>query len=163
MILYLQRLVTVLVIGLWFGGFTCYSTFVIEAGSRIFGGVDQGYVTQQATDVFNVLAIVMIVAVAIDIAVGWRRNTQRVRIAQGVCLVVMIGSVVMLLILHNTLDAQMDATTLSKPDDVSFAPPHSSYRFYSMWLWFATVGYIALLVRSYTAEVAPTPTVAQRG
>lgn len=66
MLITVQRVVSTVAVALWFGGFSCYATFVVKAGERVVGSLPQGYVTQQTTDVFNVLAVIMIAGVALS-------------------------------------------------------------------------------------------------
>ena len=146
MLLYLQRVVTTFAVTLWFGGFTLYTAYIVRVGSRIVGGVPQGYVTQQVTDMLNVLAAIMVGAVIVDIAASWRGTSKWMRSLQCTAWLVMAVSLVGLIIVHNMMDALLDPATLAKPDHDAFSPLHQGYQMISTFQWFASLAYIAQLL-----------------
>jgi len=147
MLNYIQRVLTTIAVALWFGGFTIYTAFVVKVGSRVVGGLEQGYITQQVTDTLQVFAAIMIVAVALDIAVHWRRTNRLMRTLQSVAWMFMLGSLVGLVIVHSQMDELLDLATFARPDHGPFRPLHQRYQLISTILWFATLAYIALMVR----------------
>jgi len=157
MLIYLQRVATSLAVALWFGGFTFYTACVVRVGSKIAGGLTQGYVTQRVTDVLNVLAAIMITTVIIDIAVHWNRVGRWLRLGQCVAWLVMAASVIGVVVVHRQMDVLLDPSTLARPDHDAFKPLHQRYQLISTFLWFATVAYMALMVRISAAMAGSSP------
>lgn len=152
MLIYLQRVVTVFAIALWFGGFTFYTASVVRIGSKVVGGLTQGYVTEKVTRVLEVLAAVMVVAVIIDIATHWKRVGRWMRTLQSVAWSTMALSLVAVVLIHNRMDHLIDPITRAKPDPEAFSPLHQAYQFISTCLWIATVAYVLMLVRNHATE-----------
>lgn len=139
------RAFTLIAVALWFGGFTCYTAFVLRIGNDVVGGLDQGYITQRVTDVLNVLAGVMVAAVLIDLATQWRRFSRRCRALGGFAFMLMLVSLIASIILHDKLDAMLDPATLAQPRRSKFMPVHSRYALASTFLWCGSLIYLVMM------------------
>lgn len=156
MLIHLQRAMTIFAIALWFGGFTFYTACVLRIGSKVVGGLTQGFVTQRVMRVLELLAAVMVVAVIIDIATHWKRIGRWLRTLQCVAWSTMAASLIGIVLIHNKMDPLLDPGAFAKPDHEAFSPFHQAYQFISTCMWVATVVYVLLVVRVYA-----TPTTTQ--
>ncbi|HND55144.1 MAG TPA: hypothetical protein PLV92_22170, partial [Pirellulaceae bacterium] len=60
----------------WWGGLTFYAAFVVPAGTELFGSVEQGFLTQQATLRLNQLSW-CVIALLLVLAIGATRRRRR--------------------------------------------------------------------------------------
>lgn len=157
MLISVQRVFTILAVALWFGGFTFYTACVVRVGSKVVGGLTQGYITKQVTEVLEILAAIMAVGVALDIATSWKSVGRWMRISQCTAWLTMAGSTVGIIFIHHNMNALLDASTMAKPNHDLFSPFHQAYQFISTCLWIATVAYVVMMVSNYQRRTSSHP------
>lgn len=157
MLISVQRVFTILAVSLWFGGFTFYTACVVRVGSKVVGGLTQGYITKQVTEVLEVLAAIMAVGVALDIAASWKSAGRWMRVLQCTAWLTMAASTVSIIAIHLKMNALLDASTMAKPNHDLFSPFHQAYQFISTCLWLATVTYVVMMVSNYQRKMPSNP------
>ncbi len=149
MILALQRFITHVAIAIWFGGFTCYTAFILRIGSDVIGGLQQGYITTRVTVVLNYLACAMLAAMAVDLWMLRRRKGWYVKLNLYGSWIAILLSQIWLFVLHSQMLQQLDAASLLKPEREFFRPLHSSYQLASTVIWVSCLIYIGFALYSY--------------
>jgi hypothetical protein len=135
------RFVTILALAVWFGGFTFYSTAVIDTSQKVLHSqLRAGLITQQVTNWLNLISVP---ALAIC---GWNWFTQRkserkfwVRVL-GAALACMVLFQLALFPLHRILDARIVGREVA--DEGGFFRLHRLYLMLATAQWCATLGYI---------------------
>jgi hypothetical protein len=132
------RLLFVVALAIYIGGFTFYSAVVIPVlHDRLESSLETGLVTQRVTDLLNLLGLV-------TLSLGWcvygLSVVFGVRSGRGSrCKIwpLMISSIclVVLLVLHRVLDRKLETGTFS-----GFYPWHRAYLWASTVQWFANLG-----------------------
>lgn len=147
------RLLFVLALAIYLGGFTFYSAVVIPIlHDRLESSLETGLVTQRVTDVLNLLGEVTLslgwCIYGFNVVCGFRCDRpSQLKIGllplllSSVCLVV-------LLILHRVLDRKLETSTF-----IGFYAYHRAYLWTSTIQWFANLW---LLARS-TGVFTPSP------
>jgi hypothetical protein len=152
MMIALQRLFSALSLIVWFGGFTFYTSTTVRLGSKVVGGLTQGYITQRVTDRLNIFAGVMAVGVLLDIVVRWQGMGIGLRLMRSVNWLVIVVGLIFSVILHIELDQllqpteTLDITNLSHPDPKLFSPLHQRYQMVNTFIWMAALVEIVVLV-----------------
>ncbi len=132
------RLLFPVALSIYIGGFTFYSAVVIPVlHDRLESSLETGLITQQVTDVLNLLGVV-------TLSLGWCvygcSAVPEFRSDRGshwkIC-PLMISSIclVILLVLHRALDHKLETNTF-----VGFYPCHRAYLWTSTVQWFANLG-----------------------
>ena len=137
------RLLFVVALSIYIGGFTFYSAVVIPVlHDRLESSLETGLITQRVTDVLNLLGVV-------TLSLGWcvygLSAVSGVRSDRGSRfkiwpLVISSICLVVLLVLHRVLDRKLETSTFS-----GFYPYHRAYLWTSTVQWFANLG---LLIQS---------------
>jgi hypothetical protein len=147
------RLLFVLALAIYLGGFTFYSVVVIPVlHDRLESSFETGLVTQRVTDMLNLLGVVTLslgwCIYGLNLVCGFRCDRpSQLKIGllplllSSVCLVV-------LLILHRVLDRKLETGTI-----IGFYTYHRAYLWSSTVQWFANLW---LLARS-TGVFTPSP------
>ena len=149
----IRRVLTLLLLALWWGGFSFYAGRVVFIGHEILRSkVRQGFVTERVTSELNCLAIVTFALV------GWELVATRkpARVRSGVWLAwgVAVAATVGLFLLHAKLGSLLDFPARQVADDLHFYDWHRAY------LWTATVQWLAgltVLVSFAFPACPPTP------
>ena len=145
----LQQYIAVAAIVVWLGGFSFYAVHVLRVGGHIVGHLEQGYVTQKVTDTLNIIATVMLICVAVDIAVHLRYIAKPVLAIRGLGFVVMLASLCLLFVIHNQLDALLDLETFRKPKYGEFHPHHQNYQMTMTFFWCGCVAELAFMLHGH--------------
>lgn len=120
----LRRLILLLSLMMWQGGFMFYGGVVVPVGAAVLGShLQQGFVTQRVTNYLNGIGAVALVAWAWDLAVG--RSPVRRRLRWGAWGLLALLMVVLAQI-HLRLDGLLDA------DDFHVLN-QSAYRIFHRW------------------------------
>jgi hypothetical protein len=147
------RLLYVVVLSIYIGGFTFYSAVVIPVlHDRLESSLETGLVTQRVTDVLNLLGLV-------TLSLGWcvyalnagfglpgdrdSRCTIWPLVISSICLVV-------LLVLHRVLDRKLESGTFT-----GFYPCHRAYLWASTVQWFANLGLLIQSTGVFTRSPRP--------
>lgn len=114
--------------GIWWGGLTFYSSFVVPLGSEIIGGTEQGFITQRVTEVLNGLALVLCV---MWIAECIYTRHRMLTIAWVVFFLATLG----LFYVHGQLSTrlQFESREVLEP----------FYKLHAVYLWFTTTQWLA--------------------
>ena len=136
---FIQQQLSLAAIVLWLGGFTFYASFVVPAGERVVGGLDQGYVTQQVTDRLNAIGGLMVLGVLVDMVVHRKYFAQGWWWARCFSAAVFMAGLVMVVLWHDRMDALLDLDKFSRPDRKAFAPLHQQYLLAMTFMWLACV------------------------
>jgi hypothetical protein len=145
----LWRLVLVLALMFWQGGFTFYASVVVPVGSDILGShVDQGWITRSVTNYLNLSGAVALALWLVDIVVvpttGW--HGRKVRFALWCVLALTLA---WLCLLHQQLDALLDATNLTIRDQPTFHLWHRVYLYVSTVQWLAGIFLMGLTLATW--------------
>ena len=120
---------------LWWGGLTFYSLVVVPIGSEVFGTTAQGFVTQRVTHWLNGIGLVTLVLLL------WNLTAVRRRLLIATWLL-MAGCLTGLVVLHGSLDALLDAQSLSVHDAERFYKLHRVYLLVTAVQWLAGLAHL---------------------
>ncbi len=132
-----RRALAVLLLALWWGGFSFYAGRVVFIGHEVLRSkIRQGFITERVTTELNWLALAAL-AVA-----GWELLARRpsTRRAAWFCWIVALLSTAALFALHSKMAGMLDFTARQITDDAHF------YQWHRVYLLFATVQWLAVAV-----------------
>ena len=142
------RVLCLLGLSVWMGGFTFYSAVVIPVLHESLGSLDTGFVTQQVTDYLNYIGVGVVLVWWVAASVERREGTARVRAVRLLLLAATTLILVGLIALHRFMDGRLETGGLR-----GFYPLHRAYLIASTVQWFVNLGLMtALLVPSRLAE-----------
>ena len=136
----LARYLATLSLAFWIGGLTLYALVVVPIGTKITGGTQQGFVTQQVTVWLNWIGVVSLVMLVPNLRARWMRGTW------GVLAVTLAA----LFALHQRLDA-----LLASGETSHFYDWHRAYLIVTAVQWLAGVVHLWGVVQA-TPEARPT-------
>jgi ABC-type nitrate/sulfonate/bicarbonate transport system permease component len=129
----------VLLMALWWGGFSFYSAVVVPTGHLVLRSkIRQGMITQRVTNVLNGLAGVALVAFLWELYS--RRQQRKVNHSWTVglmCALLLGLSLALLCWLHTLLDLLLDPVARSVSDDDKFYFTHRIYLIIATIQWLA--------------------------
>jgi hypothetical protein len=138
-----RRVLLVLALCLWFGGFTFYSLVVIHVGHKVFESLVQvGFLTQAVTRWLNLIGVGALGLMLWNVFAGCSRQSRFIR---GVLLstwLLAAGIEVALFVLHPRLDAHLDPETRILISRDEFKSLHLLYINLSTTQWVATIVYV---------------------
>jgi hypothetical protein len=132
-----QRYLTIAALGLWLGGFTLYTAFVIRIGHRLVGGGRFGFVTAQVTSVLDVLAAIAVLAVTINLVASRRALTGGLKWTSLASWAILVGGVIAAFAFHARLDALLDVQAREIRDPDRFRALHERYELAATVQWAA--------------------------
>lgn len=136
----LRRLLVLVALMFWLGGFTFYASVVVPIGADVLGSAaEQGWITRQVTLWLNVSGGVTLVLWAWDLAAepSSPHALQRLR---WLLWLVLLGTLLALLWLHGLLEQHLDPEARRIVGRAAFRSLHRWY------LWINTVQWAAGLV-----------------
>jgi hypothetical protein len=136
MLQWARRYLVVATLGFWLGGFTLYTAVVIRVGHRRVPGGRFGFVTAEVTGVLDILAALAVLALALNLALDWKRTAGRLRGAALVGTVLLGGLVAGSFAVHAQLDRLLDYSAREISDPVRFRAFHQRYEMLSTLAWF---------------------------
>ena len=143
----LRRLLLLLSLMLWQGGFMFYGAVVVPVGAEVLGSHrEQGFVTQSVTNYLNVAGAVALVVWCWDIAVGHAAGGSRLRWIGWGLLVVLLG---VLAWLHMRLDELLDVQEFRILDRSVYRRLHQWYLIVSTVQWAGAVVMMACTIRKW--------------
>lgn len=149
----MRRLLAVLLLAIWWGGFTFYALAVIPSGHQVLRSrVRQGFITQRVTEKLNWVGVVTLAVVLAEV-IAARPQPNRFRVLLGAWLVCVVTQATLFYV-HARMSALLDATRLAVTDDARFYFLHQCY------LWPATIGWLAsgLILAKTVGDVNPLGT-----
>ena len=132
---FMQKLIYVLAVSLWFGGLTFYALVVVPAGTDVVGSTTQGFITQRVTLRLNVVGAVSLACMLLSTVPARRKSLW---IAWGL----MAGAQAALFVIHAQLAAMLESETRSVPDPANFYSLHRVYLLTSAVQWFACLWHV---------------------
>jgi hypothetical protein len=135
------RYLTVIVLAVWFGGFTFYTTAVIDTSQKVLHShLRAGLITQQVTNWLNWISLPALAVCAWNWALS-RKDERRFLVWMlGAALCAMVVGQVALFPAHAVLDAKIVDREIA--DEGGFFPLHRLYLVISTAQWCATLAYI---------------------
>ncbi len=140
----LRRFIALVLLGVWWGGFTFYALAVVPSGHLVLGSkVRQGFITEQVTGKLNGLGVTALAAAASEIIARrrdrpWLRRTS----AWWLGAVVTLGA---LFWLHHVLAGQMDFANRTLPDEERFYAWHRVYLLVATVQWLTGLALLWIL------------------
>lgn len=153
-----QRYLTVAALGLWLGGFTLYTAFVIRIGHRLVGGGRFGFVTAQVTSILDILAAIAVVAVTVNLIVSRHVLTGGLKWASLASWAVLVGGAIAAFVLHAKLDALLDVQAREISDPVRFRALHERYELAATIQWATGLLYLGCALATWRRQDAPLRT-----
>lgn len=143
----LRFLSVVLLLAVWWGGFTFYALVVVPTGHHVLRSkVRQGFITQQVTNKLNALGAVTLAALAWQVVAVRRAKSRRwLRIAT-ISWTALAVTLALLFWLHPHLDALLDPVARSVADDAKFYALHRWYLIVATVQWLAGMIHAATLL-----------------
>lgn len=142
-----RRVLVVLALCLWFGGFTFYTLVVIHMGHKVFESlVEVGFLTQAVTHWLNLIGVGTLCLMLWNVFAGWSRQHWFIRGTLLSTWLLAAGIEVALFVLHPKLDAHLDPDTRSLIAREDFVSLHLLYINLSTTQWVATIVYICASV-----------------
>jgi hypothetical protein len=139
----LRRLLVILSLTLWFGGFTFYSLVVIHTGHRVLGSrVEVGFLTQEVTRWLNLIGLPTLLLLLWNVFAGWRSQRRIVRIGLVSTWAIIAGVQVALFALHPAIDRLLDPETHTITHKAQFKSLHLLYMNLSTAQWIAVILYV---------------------
>jgi len=153
-----RRFAAVSGLGLWVGGFTLYTAFVIPVGHRHVAGGRFGYVTGEVMSVLNHLAVAALVLLLVNLAAEWRASGRLLRGLTAGTWLAMLACLVALYVLHAKLDAHLDYATHDLTfDRGSFEPLHERYELFATIQWGMSLIHLGCMLAGWRRTDAATP------
>jgi hypothetical protein len=150
MLILARRLLLVLALMFWQGGFTFYASVVVPIGRETAGDSTQGDITRQVTLYLNVAGLVALPLLAWDIAAA--RDASGVRkSSRWLCWLVMAGTLGYLFWSHEHLGGLLDGTHYER---AVFRTHHRIYLWVSTVQWVAGLLFVALTLRAWSKNVS---------
>ena len=131
----IRRMLAIMLLALWWGGFTFYAARVVFIGHEVLRSrVRQGFITERVTTELNWLGLTMLGVVGWELLVSAPISRRRVAwIAWAVTLLATLA----LFILHGNLAAMLNFPTREVTDDKIFYDWHRIYLCAASVQWFA--------------------------
>jgi len=137
------RFVAVAVLALWIGGTTFYAIVVVPTGTRQFGSMEQGLLTEQVTRQLNWIGVGCLLVL---LPVAWKSR------AGAASWIVLAASLAALFWLHPRLAAFIDHSNhvVTNPD--AFYRWHRAYLLVTAVQWLAGLVHLWCLTSSSAAK-----------
>lgn len=144
-----RRILVISAFGLWLGGFTVYTAFVIPIGHRHFPGRQFGFVTAEVTTVLAVLSAAALLLAAVDLATTWRRLPRAMRWAGLATGAAILGALAGGVVVHARLDALLNVEARRITDPGAFEPLHERYELLATTQWALGLLYLGGLLSTW--------------
>jgi hypothetical protein len=157
-----RRIVVVLVLAFWQGGFTFYAAVVAPVGSEVLGSApERGLISQKVTRYLNLAGAIALIPLAWDAAASRDRAAWR-RWLRWLALFAMTLSLVALL----WLQFQFEALHIDDPYGLinlwDFPEDHW-YLWISVFLWECAMLYLVLTVQAWRFDGCAEPGTQEKG
>ncbi len=143
-----RRLLLLLALMFWQGGFMFYGGVVVPVGAAVLGSdTEQGFITRAVTNYLNLAGAAALAVWAWDLAAGPRAG-RRLRWAVWGFLAVTLG---LLAFVHLRMDGLLDADAARVLDRKAFRTSHQWYLGTSTVQWAAAIGLAGATLRAWRA------------
>lgn len=131
----IRRTLAHLLLALWWGGFTFYTTVVVSVGTAVLhSATKQGFITLQVTHYLNALAGLALAAVLWEL---WaRRKAVQVRRLTEIAWLVAVLALLAQVVVHGRMTALLDVPHREVLDEGLF------YRFHRLYLCLASAQWL---------------------
>ena len=137
-----------LLLALWWGGFTFYTTVVVSVGTAVLhSATKQGFITQQVTHYLNALGGLALAAVLWEL-LARRKAKDACRLREIACVAAILALVAQLLV-HHQMTALLDVPHRAVLDEIRF------YQWHRLYLCLATAQWLGSLLLLLGWETAP--------
>lgn len=136
MVVAVRRFATLCALGLWVGGTTLYTAFVVKIAHRVIPGGRFGRVTAEVTGILQAFAAAALGILLVDLRAGWKTSGQRLRWAVGIAWLTAVACLAAEIVLRRRLLMLMDSPD-GKRDGFDFA--HEAYEMATAIQWFAAM------------------------
>jgi hypothetical protein len=147
----LRRFVVVAALGLWLGGFTVYTAFVIRIGHRQIPGGRFGFVTGEVTSVLDILGAIAAGVAILNLVLGWRHLGRGVRWTALATTVALSGALAADVLTHAQLNRVLDYQTHAISDFGRFETLHERYELFATIAWGAGLLHLLSLLAGWRA------------
>ena len=148
----IRRMLAIMLLALWWGGFTFYAGRVVFIGHEVLRSkIRQGFITERVTHELNWLAAVTLSLAAWELAAA--HNSVRCRRWLWMVWVVAAATTIVLFVLHAKLASQLDFPAQQVAGD-------NFYDWHRAYLWTASIQWLAgttLLIALHSALFPTTP------
>ena len=144
-----KRFVLISAFGLWLGGFTVYTAFVIPIGHRHFPDRQFGFLTGEVTTVLGILSAAATMLALVNMALDWTRLEAGGRWASLATLLLLLGALLSVFIVHAKLDALLDYHARRISDPALFEPLHERYELFATIQWAAGLLHLGCLLAGW--------------
>jgi hypothetical protein len=152
MVKLLRRLLVVVALMFWQGGFTFYASVVVPIGADTLGShTEQGFITRSVTNWLNVAGGVALPLMAWDAAAS-KVNTRWIRWSRVTAWALALVTLGFLIQLHMELDSKLDIKQFLIIDLENFKVNHRVYLWTSTVQWAAGLAYLGLSLAAWRQE-----------
>jgi hypothetical protein len=146
----LRRMLVLVALMVWQGGFTFYGLVVIRAGQEVLGSHRvQGFITQQVTNSLNLAGALALLLLAWDVFLAHDGRVWRRRLRWGLWSS-MVLALAVLVWLHPRLDALLDADSYRILEAGPFRILHTIYLNTSTFQWACSLAYLAFTLWAWS-------------
>lgn len=151
-----RRFLTVSALGLWLGGFTVYTAFVIPVGHRHFSSGRFGFVTGEITSVLNLLALIAAPVLLVNVIAEWGGMSRILRWGSVASWGLIVLATLTLFLIHAKLDGVMDYPHRGISDRERFEPLHERYELVATLQWAAGLIHLGCILAGWRRSDART-------
>lgn len=147
-----------LLLALWWGGFTFYTTAVVHVGTQVLhSATKQGFITQQVAHYLHALGGLALAAVLWELSA--RRKASQARRLDEIAWLVAVLALLAQVPVHFQMTALLDIPHREVLNEIRF------YQFHRLYLCLATTQWLGslLLLLGWPAATLPTPAQAPGG
>ena len=139
-------------LGLWVGGTTLYTGFVIRIGHRLIPGGKFGLVTRDVTGVIQIIGVVTLSVLLLNLVADGRASGRLTRWLAASSWAVGALTLVAQFMIRSTLLGLMDS-----PSGDRFESAHERYEMMTAIQWGAMMFHTGCLLVAWRRSDAPTP------
>jgi len=149
LMLLFRRLVLLVSIAFWQGGFMFYGGVVVTVGARVLGSeLEQGFITQSVTNCLNVAGVVCVSLWGLSLWFEAPKARWEGRLSWGLWWAI-VAMLVVLVGLHPLMDGSLDSGNRSVLDETRFDWMHGVYIATSTAQWLASLALLGLTLRAW--------------
>jgi hypothetical protein len=147
----LRRFLVLAVLMFWQGGFTFYAAVVVRVGTEELGPLGQGFITRQVTNYLNAAGALALLVLAWDVIATADSSVPR-RFGRWLTALAMAIGLVLLVVLHFSLESQLDVPNHDIRERATFLPLHRLYLWISTLQWACALAHAVLTIQAWRTE-----------
>jgi hypothetical protein len=151
MVTLLRRLLVLIALMFWQGGFTFYASVVVPVAQQQLGHRGQGFITVEVTNFLNLAGAAAVAVLAWDLAALKERPGLRRNLLWS-CWAGMLVTLVLLVRQHMSLAAMMIPANRQLTNPSLFSAMHRWYLWLSTFQWVFALGYAGLSLWTWRCE-----------